>query len=328
MTRPDAARFTRRQVLACAAGAFVVAGLPPLFARGRRRVWRRSLPIMGTFADLTVVHDDRATALAAIDAAFAELRRTDALLSRFRADSDVGRANAGAAQRAVEVGPEAAEVLDAALAWAAGSDGRFDPALGRMTALWSVNERTAPPSADQVAALAGRRLHTELDLRRTSRGARVRFASTDVALDLGGIGKGWGVDRAASALRAFGVTRGFVNVGGDLVALGTSAEDAPWRVGVRDPRDPTAILGTLDLVDAAVATSGDAEQRFLHGGRRYHHLLDPATGEPVLTHARSLTVRAPRCLDADAAATAFFGLDAGSAQVGLARLAPGAAIVS
>ena len=105
-----------------------------------------------------------------------------------------------------------------------------------------------------------------------------------------------------------GYADGLVNVGGDLVALGADGSGRPWRIGVRSPDDPDGVAGVLEVSDAALATSGDYVRYFEHAGRRYHHLLDPRTGEPVRTTTRSITVLAGRCLDADAAATALFGV--------------------
>lgn len=316
---------TRRAVLAFAAGTFVVSAAGGLFRRAGSLV-RRSLPVMGTFADIAVVHDDRAAAERAIDAAFAELLAVDREMSRFRADSDVGRANRDAARHAVDVSAATASVLALALRVADASDGAFDPCLGRAVRLWDVTRRHAPPSAEQVAALAGRRLYESLDLDVAHR--RVRFADADVSLDLGGIAKGWAVDRAADALRRAGITRAFVNVGGDLVALGRSQDGDPWRVGVADPLRPGELLTTLDLEDGAVATSGDSEQHFDVDGRRYHHLLDPSTGAPRATTSHSLSVTAATCALADASATAFFGRDPDASRRSLARLAPDARLLA
>jgi len=139
-------------------------------------------------------------------------------------------------------------------------------------------------------------------------GRCVSFDDPAIALDLGGIAKGHGVDRAAEALRAHGIDRGLVNVGGDLVAIGESEDGDPWRVGVRAPDDPTGLERTLEVVDAAVATSGDYERMFHHGGEQYHHLLDPATAAPRRSTTHSVTVIADTCMTADAAATAAFGM--------------------
>jgi thiamine biosynthesis lipoprotein len=163
-----------------------------------------------------------------------------------------------------------------------------------------------------------------------SRGSKpvVRFSEADVEIDLGGIAKGYGVDRAVQALREWGITNALVNVGGDLYAMGSSEDGDPWKVGVRSPRDPSEISEQFEISDAAVATSGDYMQYFRHNGRQYHHLLDPKTAEPRQSAVHSVTIKADDCLTADAAATAVFGMSNGHAAHLLSVRAPTARIVS
>ena len=305
--RPPVVHPSRRQLIALGVGAFVVAAAPFLRRRGARLV-RRTVPVMGTIAELGVVHDDAVAGHAAIDAAIAELRLVEWMMSRYSPTSDVGRANRLAARDGVAVSPATVAVLEAAIAWAIASDGAFDPCIGRAVELWDVEHRTAPPSTGDVRRLAGRRLYRALDLDGGTR-SRVRLTDRDAAIDLGGIAKGYAVDRAADALRQRGIARGIVNVGGDLYAIGRSEDGDPWRVGIRSPADPDGLMGTLDVADAAVATSGDYERFFEYRGRRYHHLLDPETAAPRVVAAHSVTIRAASCLAADAAATAVFGLE-------------------
>ena len=304
--RPPAVHPSRRQLIALGVGAFVVAAAPFLRRRGARLV-RRTVPVMGTIAELGVVHDDLVVAHAAIDAGVEELRRVEWLMSRYSPTSDVGRANRLAARDAVAVSPPTVAVLEAAIAWAIASDGAFDPCIGRAVELWDVEHRTTPPPAGDVARLAGRRLYRALDLDGSTR-PRVRLTDRDAAIDLGGIAKGYGVDRAADALRRRGIARGIVNVGGDLYAIGRSEDGDPWRVGIRSPADPDALMGTIEVADAAIATSGDYERFFEYRGHRYHHLLDPETAAPRVAAAHSVTIRAATCLAADAAATTVFGV--------------------
>jgi thiamine biosynthesis lipoprotein len=313
-------------VIALGVGAFVVGAAPFLRAR-RSLLVRRTIPVMGTVAEVGVVHGDPRYAHAAIDAAFAELRRIERLMTRFTVTSDVGRANASAATDAVPVSDETGFVLTEALSWAERSEGRFDPCLARAVTLWDVERRSAPPAEVEVRRLAGRALYRALDLDRGDAVARVRFTDPDVAIDLGGIGKGYGVDRAVSALREWGIRRGLVNVGGDLYAMGSSEDDDPWTVGIRSADDPRMLSGKITVSDAAVATSGDYLRAFHHGGRVYHHLLDPSTGAPRVTAVHSVTVRGPTCLAADVAATAVFGLPAGEATALLSRSVAGLAVV-
>jgi FAD:protein FMN transferase len=324
--RNDHRRPSRREFLALGLGAFVVAATPGVI-RPKRQLVRRAVPVMGTIADVGVVHRDSRYAQGAIDAAIAELRAVERAMTPFRDDSDVGRANLGAADRPVAVGAATAHVVGAALLWADRSGGAFDPTLGQVIRLWDVGQRQAPPPASEVGRLAGRGLYRSLELGRGGGSDVVVYHDRRIALDLGGIAKGYGVDRAVAALREWGVTDALVNVGGDLYAMGRSTDGDEWDVGVRDPDDPHGIVARFRISDRAVATSGDYQQYFEHGGRRYHHLLDPATGAPRRSGARSVTVMADACMMADAAGTAAFGRDRASAQKLVARVDPGATVM-
>jgi thiamine biosynthesis lipoprotein len=281
---------------------------------------------MGTLAEVAVVHGDPRYAHGAIDAAVEALRAVERSMTRFTAVSDVGRVNRLGTRDWVVVSAATGTVLAHALEWAAASDGAFDPCLGAATELWEVGMRTSPPPHEAVRRLAGGGCYRGLDL--DAAGHRARLTEPEVAIDLGGIAKGYGVDRAVAALREWGVGRAIVNVGGDLYAMGRSDDGDPWRVGIRDPRNPTALLDRIEVTDAAVATSGDYLQYFDHDGRRYHHLLDPATAAPRESAVHSVTVAADACITADAAATTVFGMERSHARRLLGRQAPDARIVS
>lgn len=296
----------RRRFLALGAGAFALAAVPALRGRGLRAV-RRTIPSMGTTAEIVVVHPDERLAHEAIGAAFAELRRVESVMTRFRPDSDVGRVNRLGTARSVAVSPETAALVQRSLAWARRSGGRFDPCLGRAVELWDVTRRHAPPAEGDLNDLADRALWRALEVTTREGRSAIRLHDVRARLDLGGIAKGYGVDRAAYVLRERGVRNALVNVGGDLAALGRSPEGDRWVVGVRDPDDPTSVVARVALEDEAVATSGSYLQRFRHRGRTYHHLLDPRTAEPRRSVERTLTVSAPDCETADAVATAAFG---------------------
>ena len=298
----------RRDFLILGVGALAVATLPRALRR-KQALIRRQIPIMGTVAEVAIRHRDEAWSQKAIDAAFAELRRVDAGMSRFRVDSDVGRLNAQAGGAPVTVSEDTAEVLAAALVWAEASEGRFDPCLGRVAELWDVGSRTAPPASEDITRVSRSGMARYLELERTASASRARLHHPDAAVDLGGIAKGYGVDLAAQALRDSGIFHALVNVGGDLVAMGVDENDEPWKIGIRSPDHPDQVAHTLRVSEQAVATSGDYLQFFQHQGRRYHHLLDPVTGEPRVTAVRSLTVAAPTCMAADAGATAAFGAE-------------------
>ncbi|MHC4341871.1 MAG: FAD:protein FMN transferase [Planctomycetota bacterium] len=302
-SREKKIRPSRRDLLALGAGAFVVATVPFALSGRRRRLFRRTIPLMGTLAEVGVVHADKRYAQAVIDAAFDRLRWVDGTMTRFSATSDVGRANRAATGEAVTISQETAHVLMASLDWAQATDGIFDPCLGKVVELWDVTGRIAPVPVDESRRFAARGLYRSLDLD----GQSLVLRSEDAAIDLGGIAKGYGVDLAVETLREWGISSGLVNVGGDLYALGESEDGDPWKVGVRSPTHPDRIDRKLEVSDEAVATSGDYQQYFKHEGRTYHHLLDSATGAPHRTEVHSVTVIAADCVTADAAATAAFG---------------------
>lgn len=304
---------TRRDFLAIGTGLFVALSMP-LALRRRTRLVRRTFPLMGTIAEVQVAHPDERLAEDAIDAALAELQWVERTMTRFRPDSDIGRVNLGAGREGVLIGAETALVIEAALSWSSVSDGAFDPAVGGVSELWDVLNRHQPPPAAAVNRLASRGFWRKVDIARKGNGAVVRFNDPDIHLDLGGIAKGFGIDRAVTALRRKGVTHALVTVGGDLYALGHAPDGEPWQVGIRDPHNLEGLAGRLAVTDRAVTTSGDYERFFTWHGVRYHHLIDPRTAAPHRTPMRSVTVQGDNCMHADAAGTAVFGMEAEAAR--------------
>lgn len=323
-TRNDLRReLGRREFVGLGLGAFVVAAIP-LARRRPVGVVRRSMPVMGTIAQFAVVHRDPRLAHAAIDAAMDELLWVERTMTRFTDTSDIGRANLSAAREGVIVVPETAYVTSEALRWAGALDGRYDPAVGAVCKLWDVKRRHEPPPADRVAELAGRHFHHAVEVGTYHGGSVLRYHDDDARLDLGSIAKGYGVDRAVTALRRHGIEKALVVAGGDLYALGTAPDDEPWSIGIQSPTDERAIVGTLRLANRAVATSGTYRQFFRYRGHKYHHIMDPATAQPRVTEMQSLSIVADAVMHADAATTALFGMTEAEITHALAANLPGA----
>jgi FAD:protein FMN transferase len=318
---------SRRDFLGLAAGVFAIAAVPAA-TRDRNRLHRKTLPVMGATVDIAVNHGNERYAHGAMSAALAELQRIERLMTRFSITSDIGRANAMAGGQRVAVAAETAFVLHTALAWTAATHGGFDPALARVVDLWDVKHRTAPPAADRVQRLAGRRLYRHIDVDASAATPSIFVREPDAAIDLGGIAAGYGVDRAVAVLREWGIRSAFINLGGDIYALGHAADGEPWRVGIRSPESADRLIATVTIEDAAIATSGDYEQGYDFGGRRYHHIIDPASAEPRRTPMHTVTVIADTCMDADAASTAVFGMQPDAARQVLSLRAPASRIVS
>ncbi len=228
-----------------------------------------------------------------LQAALAEIRRIEAKFSRFRRDSVVGRINAGAGAW-ITVDEETADLLDYAATCHRLSDGLFDITAGLLARTWPIHGQRRPPPPEAVAELLPRVGWQRVDWHRP----RLRLAP-GMAIDLGGIGKEYAVDRALARLEGHPA---LVELAGDLAA-NAPTPDGPWPVALADPNHPGRTRAPLPLTSGALATSGDAERSFTYRGRRYSHLLDPRDGRPVRGAPRSVTVHAPTCLEAGTLAT-------------------------
>ena len=260
----------------------------------------RELGVMGTDLIIRAYGTDGDSLDRAIDAAVAELRRIEDLATDWR-DSPLMDLNAHAGQGPRRVDSELLSLIERALRMAAVTGGAFDPTFAGVGRLWRFDggEPRLPDSADIAAAL-GTIDHTRV---RVDTAAHTVELPSGFRLGLGGIAKGYGVDRAMQVLVAHGVTAGVVNAGGDMKVLGLR-EGRPWEIAIKHPRDRDRAMAVLHVSNVAVVTSGDYERFLEIDGERYHHILDPRTGYPS-TGCLSATVVAPSAQDADALATAL-----------------------
>lgn len=219
-------------------------------------------------------------------------------------------------------GPHLSKVIEAALKWASGSEGAFDPTLAALIDLWAVEKGPHPPPAqkeiEETLKLTGYE-----KVSRTPDGKG--FVLGGVKLDLGAIAKGYAVDLAAESLKNDGVSDFLIDAGGDLYISGTK-KGKPWKVGLADPREPGLLIMTFNPKEGAVVTSGDYERYFEWEGVRYGHVLDPETGRPA-KGAASVTVWAKNAADADALATALMVLGPEKGLELVAKHAPAEALM-
>lgn len=260
---------------------------------------------MGSELRLTAWTADEPLAVSAFDEAFFEFDRLDDLLTVWHDDSDVQRLNAAAGERPVKVGPEVREILSLAREASELTGGRFDVTFGALADVWRFDHDQSHrvPGRDEIdqrlPLVDYRKVHVD------DRAGTAYIARKGMRVHLGGIGKGYAVDRAAAVLRRRGLSDFLIQAGGDLYASGRHG-DRPWRLGIRDPRGPAdKSFAAIDLSNGTFSTSGDYERFFIAGGRRYHHILDPATGEPA-TGCRSVTLVTDRAVFADALAKGAF----------------------
>lgn len=293
-----------RPRLALTAVLFVASLVRPTAAAERHLV-RRGFEAMGTAVSFAVLSADETGANRAIDAAFAEMKRIEDLMTTWRSDSEVSRINAAAGRAPVTVSPETLEVIEAAQRASRLSHGAFDITFYALHGLWKFDQDLTvkvPKEAEikkRLALVDWRQVKVD-PARRT-----VFLARKGMRISLGGIAKGYAVDRAVAVLRAAGFTDAIVQAGGDLMCSG-SKNGQPWVTGIRDPRgDRGAVFAKMMLVNHAFSTAGDYERYFFLNGKRYHHILDPKTGWPA-TRSRSVTIYAPTALLADAVDDAVF----------------------
>jgi thiamine biosynthesis lipoprotein len=268
---------------------------------------------MTTDIEMEYWTEDPVVAAKAGDAVLALFRQIDRQMSRYREDSELSGVNRQAANGPVEVTDSLFKVLQQAIRVSELSNGAFDISFGSVGYLYDFRARQQP-SAEALAKGLATLNYRSIVLDREAK--TVRFLQEGVRLDLGGIAKGYAVDRGIEMLQSFGVRHARLNAGGDMRLLGDK-RGKPWIVGVRDPRseDRNALL--MPLSDVAVSTSGDYERFFFDdAGERVHHILSPATGKPA-KGVQSVTILGSDALTTDGLSTAVFVL--GSAK-GLALI--------
>jgi FAD:protein FMN transferase len=259
-----------------------------------------------TFVALTTAKVDETGTRAAIDRAVAEIRRLEMLMTTWRDDSEIAKVNQNAGKKPVVVSDETARVIDESLWISRKSAGAFDITFEVMHGLWRFDEDVdpRPPRADEVAAR--RKL---IDYRHVVRDEKAKTVFLDkpgVKISLGGIAKGFAIDRAAAILITEGVDDFLAQAGGDLFVHGQKADGSPWIAGVRDPRGPDgSYFAEMPVTNHAFSTAGDYERSYIADGKRFHHIIDPRTGYPA-TASRSVTIWAKDALTADALDDAVF----------------------
>jgi thiamine biosynthesis lipoprotein len=268
-----------------------------------------SFGVMGTQATITIWTDDAARAQKAFTEAHAELDRLDHLMTDWErpewAPSDVVRINRAAGTSAVKVDPETLAVIEKSLEMSRRSGGAFDITFAAMKGLWKFDEDLDPKVPPQDEIDRRRKLINWRDVIVDHGKGTVKLRRVGMRLGLGGIAKGYAVDRVAGVLRADGFENFMVQAGGDLFVAGSKGPSS-WMVGVRDPRGgPRDIIARMPIKDHAFSTAGDYERSFVLGGRRYHHIIDPKTGFPA-TASREVTIYAPTAFLADALDDAVF----------------------
>jgi len=233
--------------------------------------------LMGTLWNIEVVDRGRPDeACKAIEAAYAELSRIDNLMSEWKPESPISQVDAAAGKHAVEVPAELREILERSIRYSEITEGTFDVTWRGMGNIWHFDDSFVVPSPAAVA-----KARKNIDYRAIHIEGNSVYLPAGTNIGLGGIAKGYAVDRAAHVLAQAGFTDSMVDGGGDVLLSGTK-NGAPWHLGIQDPRkEHGQIVGVAAVSNRALVTSGDYERFRIVNGVRYHHIIDPRTGWPA-----------------------------------------------
>ncbi len=230
-------------------------------------------------------------------------------------DSEASAVNQAAGIEPIAVSPDTFAVVDAAVAASERSAGAFDVTIGPLVKLWDIGSETTsrPPPDDAIRSLLP--LIDFNGVRLDYLGGTVYLERSGMAIDLGGIAKGFAADEAARILREAGVQHALMDFGGNILTVGHKPDGSPWRIGIQRPNDARGrYIGILKTTDRAVVTSGPYERFFVGpDGTRYHHIIDPDTGYPARPDVESVTVVSENSMLADALSTSLYvmGLERG-----------------
>lgn len=240
------------------------------------KLYQESHILMDTIIDITAYGPNREEA---VKAAFGEFRRIESLGDRFNPNSQVSQINQMAGINKVVVDPDVIAMINHSIELSKKLDGSFDITAGALTDLWGIGHKDkyvpTQEEIDKVLPLVDYRM-IEVD----STNNTVYLPKKGMKIDLGGIAKGYAINKASEALKSYGIKSALINDGGDVRVIGSKPDDIPWRVGVQDPRKSDGIIATIPMIEAdTLATSGDYQRFFEKDGIRYSHIINPKTGK-------------------------------------------------
>ena len=286
------------------------------FASCERTADPRTEALMGTVCTVNA-YDDGTKSL--YDELFARLHEIDETFSVTIDSSEISAINKAAGERSVSVSSDTAYVVKASLSFAELTGGAFDPTVGPLVKIWGINtDHARVPEKSEIDAVLP--LINWRDVSVTDDNT-VMLKRRGMALDLGGIVKGYAADELTKILKARKVRRAIVDLGGNIFVYGKKKDGSPWRVGIKNPNDPEGVPSiVLNVANSTIVTSGVYERFFTENGVRYHHILDAKTGYPAASGLLSSTVICESSMAADALSTSVFVLGKKSGMELLRRM--------
>uniref|UniRef100_UPI003217B638 FAD:protein FMN transferase n=1 Tax=uncultured Draconibacterium sp. TaxID=1573823 RepID=UPI003217B638 len=273
--------------------------------------FKRTLKLMGSRFDITVVANNESEANQFIYLAVAEISRIEKLISSWDANSETSKINANAGIKPVRISPELFHLIERAIGISKLTDGAFDISYASMDKIWKFDgSMTKMPSEETIKASVARVGFNNIELDKNA--SSVFLKKVGMKIGFGAIGKGYAADKAKALLMKDGVSAGIINASGDMNTWGKQPDGEYWKVAITNPMNKNKAFALLPLKEGAVVTSGNYEKYVNFNGKRYTHIIDPRTGYPA-SGIISVTVFAPQAELADALATSIFvmGIDVG-----------------
>lgn len=261
--------------------------------------------LMGTIVQIKVsvgVNGNAKKVGEAIDRAFAEIARVESIFSVYDPASEISRINRLEKSETLKISAEAFYLIDKAMEYSVKTDGAFDITVKPLIDIWARAKAHGIVPSDEYIKYAMEKVDPSSVLLDRA-GLTISFEKDGMALDLGGVAKGYAVDRAIETLKDNGIKDAIVNSGGDMYCLGARSKRQLWSVGIRHPRDSGSIFLELELRNKAIDTSGDYEKYYILDGKRYSHIIDPRSGRPIGDKVVSASVIADDAMTADILAT-------------------------
>ncbi|MBI9100152.1 MAG: FAD:protein FMN transferase [Spirochaetaceae bacterium] len=261
--------------------------------------------LMGTVCILTLYNGESREIF---EGAFEIIEKEDLLMSLQKGNSELSMINRKAGIEAVTVSEDTYQVVETSIYYSRMTDGAFDPTIAPLVELWGIGADFSGrvPSLESINSMKALTDYRKVEFSGTN---TLYLLEKGMKIDLGGIAKGYIADKVKEYLLIQGVERAIINLGGNIIVMGSKPDLQPWKIGIQDPFDTRGNhIGIAEVQDKTIVTSGIYERFFYEDGKRYHHILDPVTGYPVENDLASVTIISDKSIDADALSTSLFVL--------------------
>ncbi|WP_341876510.1 FAD:protein FMN transferase [Defluviitalea saccharophila] len=281
--------------------------------KGKNTVIKEEIYALGTVIQIQIYDADEEKAKKAIEESEKRVQEIENKMTVNKEKSEVILINENSGINSVQVSPDTFYVIQKAKKYSDLSGGAFDLTVEPIVKLWGIGtENARVPKQEEIDALLGLVDYNDVVLDESTN--QVKLNREGQAIDLGAIAKGYAGDEVKKILKEHGIKTAFVNLGGNVVTLGSKLDGSPWRIGVQNPLDERGKhIAVIEVVDETLVTSGNYERYFIEDGKRYHHIIDPKTGYPAEAGIISSTIVTNSSIDADALSTSVYvlGLEKG-----------------